>query len=165
MPAGGTGGRRLAPEDAPELGAGGGEFGADLGEAHPLHVILPAVVVVAVDAGFEAGVAHGAHHVRMAAADVRRGQQGAVEQRAQAVHRDHAGAADLLEEPRAEDARDGAARLVGAQREKEARRRAHRAAVGHQIGHPEPRTAVGVDVNLEGEAEGHGIRFLVAWVS
>ena len=155
LPASRAGGVRLGAEDAQELGAGGDEFRAHRREVHRLHIILPAVVVVAVDAHFGALVAHRAHHVGVAAADVRRGQQRAVEQRAEAVHRDDAGAADLPEEARAEDARDRAAGLVGPEGEEKAGRHAKFAAVGGEVGHADPRAAVGVDVNLEREADGH----------
>jgi len=62
-------------KDAPEFVARRRELGLHFSRAHGVDVILPAVVVEAVDADLEAGIADRAHDRLIAAADVWRGQQ------------------------------------------------------------------------------------------
>ena len=111
---------------------------------------------MAVDADLETGIAHLAQHRLVAPADVRGGQERAVEQRPHAVELHDARAPDLLQETRPEDARDGAARLVRSEREKERGRHPGGAKIRQQVRHAEPCSAVGIDVDLQGEPEGHG---------
>src|SRR3954462_10562458 len=53
LPARGTGGVGFATKDPKKLRAGGNEFRADFRERHLLHVVLPPLVIVAMDADLE----------------------------------------------------------------------------------------------------------------
>ena len=149
LPSRRPGGPRLLAEYPGELGPRRAELRPDRGEVHPVQVVLPAVVVVAVDPDLEAGVAHPAHRVRVAPADVRGGKERAVEERPYAVDLDDARAAHLAEEAGPEDPRHGPAGLVRAEREEEAGRRAELRAVGGQVRDADPRPAVRVGIDLE----------------
>ena len=81
------------------------------------HAILPAHVVVAMDAGLVAGVAHGAHHIAGPSSDVRSGQQRAIEKRAHAVMLDDRRPLDFPHEAGAENALDRPSRVIGSERE------------------------------------------------
>src|SRR5256885_786622 len=65
--------------------------------------VLPFHVVPAMDADLEARIAHTAHDLRAARADVRAGQERSIEQGLDAVVLHHGSAAHLGEEPGAED--------------------------------------------------------------
>jgi hypothetical protein len=147
---------RLHSEDPEEFRPGGAKLGPDGGKVHPLHVVLPAVVVVAVDPRLKPRVAHRPHRPGVAPADVRGRQQGSVEEGPDAIDLDDAGPADLAEKPRPEDAGHRPARLVGSEGEEEAGRRSEFAAVALEVRHPEARSAICVDVNLERESDRHG---------
>src|SRR5439155_1569201 len=67
----------------------------------------------------EAGIAHTAHDLRAARADVWARQERPIEQRLDAVMLDHRGAADLGEEPGAEDAAQRAPGVIGTEAEEE----------------------------------------------
>jgi hypothetical protein len=94
-------------------------------------------------------------HRFIALSDQRSGQQRAVEQRPHAVQLHHVGAADLAEKTGSKHAPDGFARVVGPQAEEKTRRRVERPQQFRQIGHADPRAAVGIDIDLEGEEGGH----------
>ena len=146
---------RLDAKDAAKLRAGGDEFRPHLLDRHRLHVNLPAIMVVAMDADFEPGGADGAHRFGVAAADMRRRQQGAVQQRAQPVNLHDARAADFLEKTRTKNARDRAARLIRSERKKKRGRGADRPAIGHELRHTHPRAAVRIDIDFERKANRH----------
>src|SRR6201999_3118170 len=97
------------------------------------HMVLPAIVIVAVNPDLEAGAAHLLHDAGVLAADVRRGEQSAIEPRAHAVELTDVGAADFLEKSRTKYTRDRATGVVGAEAEKETSRRADRAQIREQI--------------------------------
>ena len=118
LPTGSTGGLSFETEDAEELGAGGYELSAHGVEWHFVHVVLPAVVIVTMNTDLVAGVADFAQGFGVAASDVRGWEERAVEERADAVEFNDAGAADFFEEPRTKNTCDGAACLVGPEREK-----------------------------------------------
>jgi hypothetical protein len=69
-------------------------------------------MIVTVDSHFESALAHPAHHLGVATSDEWRGQQGAVEQRPNAVEFDDARATDLPEETGPKHPRDRAAGLI-----------------------------------------------------
>jgi len=108
-----------------------------------------------VDADLEAGIAHRAHRGGVAPADVRRGQQRAVEQRPHAVNLHDTRPRNFLEETRPQHAGDRPAGLIRSERKKETRGRAHFLAIGHEIRHALASAAVGIDINFERKANGH----------
>ena len=121
------------------------------GGARERDVVLPADVVPGVDAGLEAVAAHRAHQRRLARADVRAGQQRAVEQRADSVVLDHRGARHLLQEPAPEHAPDRASGVVGPEAEQEGGSRCVALEQPQQWRDPLARAAPGVDVDLQRE--------------
>ena len=115
------------------------------------HAILPAHVVVAMDAGLVAGVAHGAHHIAGPSSDVRSGQQRAIEKRAHAVMLDDRRPLDFPHEARAENALDRPPRVIGSEREQERRQDAVLAKQLDEIGNALACSAQRVYVDLECE--------------
>jgi len=103
------------------------------------------------DAGFEPGIANGAHHVRAAAPDVGPRQQCSVQQRTQTVMRQHAGALDLAEEARAEHPLDRAPGVIRTQAPQERRPRAVAAELVDERRHAFAGAAKRIDVHFEGE--------------
>src|SRR5690349_24304915 len=83
--------------------------------------ILPAHVVVAMNAGLVTGFAYRAHHVAGAPSDVGARKQGAVEQRAHAVVLDDRSSLHLVHEATPKYALDRAARVIRAERKQERR--------------------------------------------
>src|SRR5690349_21572216 len=112
-------------------------------------VILPAHVIVRVDAHLEASVLHLAHDLRAAPADVRPGQQRPVEQGTHSVVRDDRRAAYFLEESLAEDAFDRTAGVIRPQTEQKRGAGFVLAQKLYQARHAVARSAIGVDVDLE----------------
>src|SRR3989338_2972477 len=83
------------------------------------HMILPADMVVAMNAGLEARIAHAAHNVGAFPADVRPGQQRAVQQGLDAVMLHHLSARYLAEKTGTEPALDRAPGGARAERKEE----------------------------------------------
>jgi hypothetical protein len=108
-------------------------------------------MVVAVDAGFVADVAHRAHDIAGATADVRTGQQRAVEQRPDAVMLDHRSPAHLADEAATEQALERAAGVIGTQREEERRVHIVLAQQLDEIRHALARPTQRIDVDFEAE--------------
>src|ERR1019366_7308617 len=79
------------------------------------HIILPADMVITVDADFKSGRVHHAQNVRAFLADIRRGQQRAIQQGLDTVVLHHRGARYLAEKAGAEYALDGAPSVIRAE--------------------------------------------------
>src|SRR5206468_6986215 len=119
------------------------------------------------DADLEARVAHRAHDVAAAPADVGSGKQGAVEQGPQAVVGDDRGARYLGEKPAAERALDRPAGVIRADAEQKGRARAVFLEHVDQARHPLAGAVVGIDVDLEGELHStspHSTRPAASWI-
>ena len=86
-----------------------------------VHVVLPAHMIVGVQADLEARVECAAHHIARAAPDVGSGQHHPVQQGLHAVVLEHRGARDLLRESLAKHPAQGAPCVVGPHREIEGR--------------------------------------------
>jgi hypothetical protein len=104
-----------------------------------------------VNADLVALVSRELQHSLVSPAYVRTGQEDAVQERADAVGRDHAGAADLAEKTRTKDAFDRAACIVGPEGEEERCLDAEFVEEGEEVRHADARAAVGVNVDLDGE--------------
>src|SRR5271169_6356945 len=113
------------------------------------NVILPADVVITMDANFESRVAHATHDVRAFAPDVRPRQQRAIQQRLDAVMFQYRGASDLAEEAGTEHALDGAPGVVSAKRKEKCGLRVVPLERFNQARHAFACAAVGVHVYLE----------------
>ena len=108
-------------------------------------------MIVAMDADLVSPRAGQTHHPFVSPADVRTGQKQAVQKRADAVGGNHAGAADLAQEPGTKDALDRAAGIVRAEGEEERRLDSELVEEVQEIGHTDAGAAVGVNVDLDGE--------------
>src|ERR1700690_812468 len=119
-------------------------------------------MVVAMDADLVSPGAGQTHHAFVSPADVRAGQKQAVQKRADAVSGNHAGAADLAQEPGTEDALDRAAGVVGTEGEEKRGLDVERVQEVQEIGPPYARAPVRVHVDLYGE---NGIIHTAFWIS
>jgi hypothetical protein len=126
--------------------------------------VLPLDVVPAVDRRFEAGIARRAHDVGAAAADVRARQQGAIHQRLDAVARNDGGTLQLLDEAGAKRAPDGAAGVIGAEREEEAGLRLLATQNLHQAWHSLQGAAPCIDIDFEGKLHRDSVHPLAAGI-
>src|SRR5450759_2402058 len=115
------------------------------------HIILPADMVITVDADFKTGRAYHAQNVRAFLADIRRGQQRAIQQSLDAVVLHHGGARYLAEKAGAEYALDGAPGVIRAEREEKSGLRVIALQYFNQTRHAFARSAIGVHIDLEGE--------------
>ncbi len=114
-------------------------------------MVLPGHVVPGVDAHLESGLRNRAHDGCGAQANVRTGQQGAIEQCLQTVMFQHRGALDFAQKALAEDAFDGAAGVVGSQAEQKGGVGGVRLQEGLQARDAFPGAAQRIDVNFEGK--------------
>src|SRR5574341_1978077 len=151
LPARGARGPRRFAEYPLEFLPGFAELFIYFLAAHCHEPVLPADMVIAVDAGFVAFGANQAHHVSVSPADMRTRQQDAVQQRAQAVRGNHAGPADLAQEPRPEDAPDRSSGIVRAEREQERGLDVELVKETDKLRHADARSPVGVHVYFDGE--------------
>ncbi len=151
LPSGGARGHCWFPENPFKLLAGLPEFIEHLVAAHLHEPVLPANVIVAMDAGFVAAFLDRAHDSLIAPAHLRPRQEHAVQQRSEPVGRDHAGSAHFAQKSRTEDAFNGAAGIVRAEGKKERGPDAELVKEGGKIRHAEAGAPVGVDVNFNGK--------------
>ena len=148
LPASGSGRERFHSEDPTKFQARPREFLPDFLQRHAVEMILPADMIVAVNSHFEASRADHPHHPFVAPADMRRGEQRAIEQRAHAVELDNICPADFREKSRTKHPADRLPGVIRPEAEKSAGRRAEFGAISHEIPHAEPGSPIGVDVDL-----------------
>ena len=127
-------------------------------ERHPFQIVLPAVVIVTVDANLVARIAHAPHHVGIPPPNMRRREQRAVEQRAQSINLHDTRTTHFLEKTGPKHAADRPPRLIRPQRKQETRRRPNLRQIGHEIRHALARAAVGININFEDKTHGFGRR-------
>ena len=117
-------------------------------------MILPAHMVMAMDADFKSIVAHLTHDGRTGAADVGAGQQRSIQQGLDTVMFQHRSTRHLAQETGAEYAPDGAPGMIRAQREKESGLGLMALECLHQTWHTFMSAAIGINVDFQSE-QGH----------
>ena len=139
---------RFPTEEAAKFRAGFRELGSDFLQRHAVKVILPADMIVTVNADLKSRCAHRANRHLVAPAHVRSREQRSVEQGPHAVEFDDARAADLGKKTRPENPLDRLAGIVRPEAEKETARRTELSAIFYKIAHAKARATVGVDIDL-----------------
>src|SRR5258706_10552684 len=144
-------GSRGLPEDLLEALAREEHLALGPPGVRPGNAVLPFHVIPGVDADFETGVPHLAHHAGAAAPDVGTGEERSVEQRRQSVVRQNRGARCLADEAAAEDALDRAARVIRPEAEEKSGAGAVLVQQLDQARYPSSGAAVGIDVDFESQ--------------
>jgi hypothetical protein len=156
-PGGGGEAARPLAEDRHEGGDAAVELRVDRLPGQPVEAVLPGHVVPGVQPHLVPGGLHRRQRGTAALADLRGGQQGAVEGGAPAVHAGGVGAQHLGQKAApAEDAQHGASGVVRPEGEEEARPDPRRRQVLEQRRHSVAGAAEGVDVDLERDARRGG---------